>query len=148
MMHLSKICASCSRALLSLSAAAARAAEPATPPAPAAATAADKLTILFAPASAGLSAAGDATLDKASRLYRTGNPIVMIVSGESDLTGRPAGNLTLSERRARVVLNGLVARGIPVERLQLLAAGTTEPAVKTAPGIAEPQNRRVDITWR
>ncbi len=108
----------------------------------------DKLTILFAPASSSLSSDGVATLDKASRLYRAGNPIVMIVSGTADNTGNPASNLTLSERRARVVLEGLVERGIPVGRLQLLAAGVTEPAVKTGPNVPEPENRRVDITWR
>ena len=119
--------------------------EVAAAPAPAAS---DKLTILFSPGSAALNGDGTATLDKASRLYRAGNPIVMIVSGSTDATGSPQGNLTLSERRARAVLTGLVDRGIPVQRLQLLAAGTTEPAVKTAPGQAESENRRVDITWR
>jgi outer membrane protein OmpA-like peptidoglycan-associated protein len=118
----------------------ARAADPAAAP--------DKLSILFGPSSDRLGSDGDATLDKASRLYRAGNPIVMIVSGSTDSTGNPARNLTLSERRARVVLDGLVARGIPIERLQLLAAGATEPAVKTGSGVAEAQNRRVDITWR
>ncbi len=108
----------------------------------------DKLSILFAPSSAAVGAEGDATLDKASRLYRAGNPIVMIVCGMTDATGSPAANLTLSERRARAVLQGLVSRGIPVQRLQLLAAGTTQPAVKTAPDTPEQQNRRVDITWR
>ena len=118
------------------------------PGAPAPAPGSDKLTILFAPSSAALSADGDATLDKASRLYRAGNPIVMIVSGTTDTTGRPEANLSLSERRARTVLDGLVERGIPVARLQLLAAGSTEPTVKTGPNVAEQQNRRVDITWR
>ncbi len=115
---------------------------------PSAAPAPDKLTILFAPTSTAIGADGDATLDKASRLYRAGNPIVMIVSGTTDTTGSPSGNLTLSERRARAVLNGLVERGIPVARLQLLAAGTTDLAVKTGPNVSEAENRRVDIRWR
>ena len=109
---------------------------------------ASKLTILFAPASATVDTQGEATLEKASRLYRAGNPIVMIVAGSTDTTGSPAGNLSLSERRARAVLQGLVARGIPIARLQLLAAGTTDLAVKTGPQTPDPQNRRVDITWR
>ena len=115
---------------------------------PAIADDASKLTILFAPASATVDAQGQATLEKASRLYRAGNPIVMIVAGSTDTTGSPAGNLSLSERRARSVLEGLVEHGIPVARLQLLAAGSTDLAVKTGPQTPDPQNRRVDITWR
>ena len=131
--------------MLLLASAAAAATTDAPAPAPAAA---DKLTILFETGSATVTGDGTATLDKASRLYRAGNPIVMIVSGSTDSTGSPLGNLSLSERRARAVLTGLVDRGIPVQRLQLLAAGTTEPAVKTGPGVPAAENRRVDITWR
>ncbi|MGI8568656.1 MAG: hypothetical protein ACR2KT_06080 [Methylocella sp.] len=46
------------------------------------------------------------------------------------------------------MLRGLVARGIPTERFQILAKGVTEPAVSTASGAAEPRNRRAELTWR
>ena len=120
----------------------------ATAPAPAGAPGSDpdKLVILFPEGSASLGARADATLDQASHLYRAGNPIVMVVTGSADTSGDPAQNLTLSERRARVVLNGLVSRGIPVAKLQLLAAGATEPSGDGGP--ADPDNRRAVITWR
>ena len=50
--------------------------------------------------------------------------------------------------RADNVLQGLVSRGIPVERFQVLAKGETEPAVPAPDGTAEARNRRVEITWR
>ena len=106
----------------------------------------DQLVVLFGNASADIGPKGAATLDTAAHLYRAGNPIVMIVTGTTDATGNPRDNLTLSERRARAVLDGLVARGIPVAKLQLLAAGSTDPAVRTASAAAE--NRRAVITWR
>ena len=87
-------------------------------------------------------------LDQASRLYRAGKPIVMIVTGSSDTTGAAAANLRLSEQRANNVLQGLVSRGIPVERFQVLAKGGTDPAVPTPPGVAEERNRCVELTWR
>jgi len=87
-------------------------------------------------------------LDEASRLYRAGNPIVMIVTGSADKTGSAAGNLRLSELRANNVLQGLVARGIPIERFQVMAKGETDLAVPTAPNVAEERNRSVEITWR
>ena len=89
-----------------------------------------------------------ALLDQAARLYRAGNPIVMIVTGSSDSTGSAAANLRLSEQRANNVLQGLVARGIPVERFQLAAKGQTDLVVPTPPETSEERNRRVEITWR
>jgi outer membrane protein OmpA-like peptidoglycan-associated protein len=89
-----------------------------------------------------------ALLDQASRLYRDGKPLVMVVTGSADAVGKAASNLRLSQQRADAVLRGLIARGIPVERFQILAKGETEPAVPTAPGAAEPGNRRAELTWR
>ena len=110
--------------------------------------AAGKLVLLFGTGSAELDAQNEAILDKASRLYRDGRPIIMIVSGTSDTTGSPTRNLTLSQQRATAVAHGLLARGIPAQRTQILAKGETNLPVPTAQGVAEAQNRRVEITWR
>ncbi len=72
----------------------------------------------------------------------------MIVSGSTDAVGQPVENLLLSQRRATAVARGLVARGIPAERTQILAKGETNPVVPAQRGVAEAQNRRVEITWR
>jgi outer membrane protein OmpA-like peptidoglycan-associated protein len=87
-------------------------------------------------------------LDQASRLYRAGNPLVMIVTGSADTTGSAAANLRLSQLRANNVLQGLVSRGIPVERFQVMAKGQTDLVVPTPPNVSEERNRRVEITWR
>ena len=108
----------------------------------------DSLVLYFDSGSAAVSKEGQATLDQASRLYRDGKPIVMVVSGGADAVGSPAANLRLSQQRADAVLRGLIARGIPAERFQVLAKGETEPAVPATKGVAEPRNRRVEITWR
>jgi len=73
---------------------------------------------------------------------------VMIVTGSADTTGSAAVNLRLSELRANNVLQGLVARGIPVQRFQVIAKGQTDLVVPTPPETAEERNRRVEITWR
>jgi outer membrane protein OmpA-like peptidoglycan-associated protein len=46
------------------------------------------------------------------------------------------------------VLNGLLERGIPADRFQLLAKGETELPVPEKEGVPEARNRRVEITWR
>ena len=108
----------------------------------------DPLVIYFDTGSTTVSADGVGVLDHASRLYRDGKPIVMIISGSTDAVGSPNSNLILSQKRDQAVLRGLIARGIPAERFQLLAKGQTEPAVPGHEGEAEAQNRRVEITWR
>lgn len=87
-------------------------------------------------------------LDQAARLFREGQPYVMIVTGGADTVGPPGANLDLSLRRAQSVIDGLTARGIPVGRLQILGRGTSELAVETGDGVAERENRVAEITWR
>jgi outer membrane protein OmpA-like peptidoglycan-associated protein len=89
-----------------------------------------------------------AVLDHASRACSEGKPIVMILTGTADRTGGAEINLEISQRRAEAVLKGLLARGIPADRFQVLAKGETELPVATNSGVAELQNRRVEITWR
>jgi outer membrane protein OmpA-like peptidoglycan-associated protein len=72
----------------------------------------------------------------------------MILTGAADRTGDAQVNLELSQRRAAAVLQGLLARGIPADRFQVLAKGETELPVPTNAGVAELQNRRVEISWK
>jgi outer membrane protein OmpA-like peptidoglycan-associated protein len=116
-------------------------AAPATP-------APESLVLHFDLGSAAIRAQDEALLDQASRLYRDGNPIVMVVAGSADTVGAPELNLSLSQQRAASVLQGLTARGIPVGRFQLVAKGETDLAVATADDVPEERNRRVEITWR
>lgn len=106
------------------------------------------LVLYFDTGSAAIRPSDVAVLDQAARLYRDGNPIVMVLTGATDSVGSPEVNLRISQLRTASVLHGLVARGLPAERFQLLAKGESEPAVPTAAGVAEPQNRRVEIRWR
>ena len=87
-------------------------------------------------------------LDIAARTFRDGDPYVMIVSGVADTVGSPATNLSLSLARAQAVVDALAARGIPVERLQVLGRGNSELVVDTDDDVQEPENRVVEISWR
>ena len=106
------------------------------------------LVVYFKSGSAAVRPRDEAVLDRASRAYNEGHPIVMSLTGSSDKVGPPGSNLRLSEQRTNAVLRGLVARGIPVERFQLVAKGQTDLPVDTGDGVAEERNRRVEISWR
>jgi OOP family OmpA-OmpF porin len=121
---------------------------PAPSPAGPAPSAPSSLVLYFDAGSATVRQQDVSLLDQASRLYRAGKPIVMIVTGSADTTGSAAVNLRLSEQRANNVLQGLVSRGIPVEKFQVIAKGQTDPVVPTPPETSEERNRRVEITWR
>ena len=118
------------------------------PPTAAVVPAPIRLSVFFATGSTSIRPQDIAVLDHASRVYTEGNPIVMILTATTDATGSPLKNLRLSQQRAAVVLNQLVARGIPAERFELLAKGGVELPVAAPAGMPELGNRRVDIAWR
>lgn len=117
----------------------------AAPPAPVPAPAPDSISVFFDEGSAALRHADLAQLDHAARLYRDGKPILMTVSAGTDSNGSPQTNINLSQRRADAVFRGLVARGIPAERFQILAKGSTDPAFSDP---LDPRNRQAEITWK
>jgi outer membrane protein OmpA-like peptidoglycan-associated protein len=123
-------------------------AQTATPDAQPASGAPAPLVVHFESGSSSIRPEDTSVLDHASRAYSDGKPIVMILTGSADRVGKPGSNLTLSQKRAIAVLHALLDRGIPAERFQILAKGETELAVPTDKGIAEAENRRVEITWR
>lgn len=108
----------------------------------------DSLQVFFGTGSAQIKSDQQTTLDQAARLFREGNPFVMIISGGADTVGTPDNNLRLSLKRAQAVADGLSDRGIPTERLQVLGRGVSELAVETASGVSEERNRVAEITWR
>ncbi len=67
------------------------------------------------------------------------------VQGHADLSGTAAYNQRLSLRRAQTVAAELVRHGVPRTAIDIQAFGDTRPLVPTAPGVREPQNRRVAI---
>ncbi len=70
------------------------------------------------------------------------------VQGNADRSGTPAYNQRLSLRRAQTVAAELVRDGVPRAAIDIQAFGDTRPLVPTAPGVREPQNRRVAIILR
>ena len=70
------------------------------------------------------------------------------VQGNADSSGTAAYNQRLSLRRAQTVAAELVRDGVPNSAIDIQAFGDTRPLVPTAPGVREPQNRRVAIILR
>jgi outer membrane protein OmpA-like peptidoglycan-associated protein len=67
------------------------------------------------------------------------------VEGNADRSGGSAYNQGLSQRRANVVRDALVANGVPGDRIEISAFGEDNPAKPTADGVREPLNRRTEV---
>lgn len=133
--------------------------QPATPaPAPApgslAATtappgvAAVSLTVHFATGSATLTPEAEAVVDALGRALGSAQlaPFRFRIEGHTDTVGSRELNQGLSERRARVVRDALIARhAIAPGRLEALGLGEQQLLVPTADETAEPRNRRVQV---
>ena len=73
--------------------------------------------------------------------------IIMLV-GKADLSGSDKYNIGLSHRRADAVRSALVAGGIAPSRIDVRWVGFHEPPVPTPPGVREPRNRVVEVTFQ
>jgi outer membrane protein OmpA-like peptidoglycan-associated protein len=72
----------------------------------------------------------------------------LVVVGHTDTVGSDAFNDALSLSRAEYVRTLLIQRGIARESITVVGRGKRELLVKTAAGVAEPRNRRVEIIVR
>jgi outer membrane protein OmpA-like peptidoglycan-associated protein len=77
---------------------------------------------------------------------RTDPEVVAI--GHTDTTGTPVKNVELGLRRANVVRVLLVDAGLRVTAVDVQSHGEGALLVRTADGVFEPRNRRVEITVR
>jgi outer membrane protein OmpA-like peptidoglycan-associated protein len=72
----------------------------------------------------------------------------IVVTGHTDTVGKPADNDLLSLNRARAVSELFAQRGIPRDAITVAGRGERELLIPTADQVAEPRNRRVEITVR
>lgn len=71
-----------------------------------------------------------------------------VVVGHTDRVGNPSDNDALSLSRAQVIRELLMQAGMAANLVVAVGRGEREPVVPTEPGVAEAQNRRVEILVR
>ncbi|WP_300007320.1 OmpA family protein [Pseudonocardia sp.] len=98
--------------------------------------------VTFAPDSAELEGAPAEAVDRIAALLRAGDDPVTVEGHVADTPGRPEAAQELSERRAAVVADALVAAGVPRGRITAVGRGAAEPLDTRA------ASRRVDIEIR
>lgn len=117
---------------------------PAEPPDPMATDVAEVLAahpIRFTADSAALTEPADHTVRRVAELLVAGPAVPVLVEGHvADTPGGPDAVQRLSDQRAAVVAEALVAAGVPAERVTARGAGATRPLATVE------ESRRVEIT--
>ncbi len=76
----------------------------------------------------------------------TKNPMYrLLINGHTDSSGREAGNLRLSQRRAELVKKYLIDSGVEEDRLTATGYGETMPIENNATSQGRAKNRRVEL---
>jgi outer membrane protein OmpA-like peptidoglycan-associated protein len=119
---------------------------PPPPPPPVAVCPQSDFVVYFEWDRSNLNQAALETIDAAVTRARQCNVSGVVVVGHTDTSGSPTYNQGLSERRAGVVRDALVARGIAAGSITTQARGETDLARATRDGVREPLNRRTAVT--
>lgn len=101
-------------------------------------------SIRFEEASSALVPASRVLIDEVADALRPCLGSIIAITGHTDDSGTPVGNLQLSLERARSVREELVRRGIPRDGLRARGLGSKEPVEGLAP--SDPANRRIEFS--
>lgn len=101
--------------------------------------------VFFDTDQADLSPRGQLIVNKVAEVVRTNDEVRVTVIGRTDRAGTAAANMALSERRAELVRDALIAAGVPAARIDTSWLGEGEQDVPTPDDVAAQRNRVVDI---
>jgi len=82
-----------------------------------------------------------------AELKRRPVPDIVLI-GHTDTVGSVESNDRLSLARAERVRKALIQQGLKAQRIDAAGRGEREPLVRTADGVSEPRNRRVEVNVR
>ncbi len=92
-----------------------------------------------------LSSRGSDLLATLAIVLRHYDHTAVSVSGYTDTTGEPDQNMTVSQRRARLVADTLARDGVAQGRLNSQGFGETNLKIRTGDSVNEARNRRIEI---
>jgi outer membrane protein OmpA-like peptidoglycan-associated protein len=87
----------------------------------------------------------EAELDKLVQLMNDNPGVKIQIGGHTDNVGKPADNLTLSNNRAKAVVNYLVSKSISPQRLVAKGFGETQPIDDNKTDEGRARNRRTEM---
>ena len=107
-----------------------------------------RFILYFKQGSTVLTPASASQLDQIAAVIKQRQSYDVSVVGHTDRVGSKSANLNLSLARARRVKELLVSAGLDGGILETTSHGEANPLIDTADEVAEPRNRRVEVTIR
>ena len=86
-----------------------------------------------------------AVLDLVVDNLKQNDAVMVEIAGYTDNTGDPAYNVTLSQRRAKAVVDYLTSKGISAEQLSAKGYGAASPIAENGSAAGRKKNRRVEM---
>ena len=105
-------------------------------------------TLFFITATTHLTPQSSASVQEVKEKIRSFPAAQVTVIGHTDRVGNDVDNDSLSFKRAASIRDMLIQIGIPREAIEVVGRGEREPLVRTADGVSEEKNRRVEIKLR
>jgi OOP family OmpA-OmpF porin len=84
-------------------------------------------------------------IDQIAALMKTHADLKISIEGHTDNVGTPASNKTLSEQRAKSIMNAVVQKGIAAGQLSAIGWGQDKPIADNRGEDGRAKNRRVEI---
>jgi outer membrane protein OmpA-like peptidoglycan-associated protein len=107
-----------------------------------------KFILYFLPDSNELTDESKAVVPQIIQTIQNRGSIDIVISGHTDTVGEKEYNYTLSLERAQTTYKILIDSGAVPANIKVTSHGEGNPLIKTADEVAEPKNRRVEVTIR
>jgi len=92
-----------------------------------------------------ISAESQKIIDNVVTMLKENPTLKISIEGHTDNVGSSAANKTLSENRAKAVMNAIISKGIAASRLTSTGWGQEKPVADNATDEGKAKNRRVEI---
>jgi OOP family OmpA-OmpF porin len=102
--------------------------------------------IAFAPGSAVFETGSGEALDRLGKVFRRCDSGRIEIGGHTDSQGSQGLNQRLSQARAEAVLDALLARGVPLDRMSAQGYGEAGPVATNETEAGRALNRRIEFT--
>jgi outer membrane protein OmpA-like peptidoglycan-associated protein len=99
----------------------------------------------FDPGKAVLKAGGPEVVAEIARLLRDEPALRLSIEGHTDNRGNPKANKSLSESRARAVLQVLISSGVDAKRLKAVGWGAEKPIADNRTAQGRARNERIEL---
>lgn len=101
--------------------------------------------VFFDSGSSELRGSSSPELDRTAEFLALNPSLIVEISGHTDNVGSQESNQALSEQRAIAVVNYLVNRGVPRERLKAVGYGASDPVASNETELGRQENRRTEL---